>query len=166
MTLEARPQKLQHDFARVRGPAVLDQIDALPGAEQRLAVLHWNRERDALLAGGDSIGVVLRSSESPDDLAEPSRAALIAIDFPSFQDVRGYSSARLLRGRLGYEGELRAVGDVMRDQIFLMRRCGIDSFAVKDGKSLEQALAALADFSVTYQAAADEPQPLFRRVPR
>ena len=57
-------------------------------------------------------------------------------------------------------------GDVMRDEMFLMSRCGIDSFAVKPGKDIEKALGAFDDFSVTYQAAADDERPLFRRARR
>lgn len=112
------------------------------------------------------VGVVLRSNESPDDIRDLKSLPLVAVDFPAFTDGRGYTSARLLRSRLGYKGEIRAVGDVMRDEMFLMSRCGIDSFALKQGKDFEKALAAFNDFSVTYQAAADDERPLFRRVHR
>ena len=91
---------------------------------------------------------------------------LVAVDFPKFTDGRGYTSARLLKTRLDFKGEVRAIGDVMRDQMFLMHRAGIDSFAVKPGKDIEKALSAFDDFSVKYQPAADETDPLFRRVHR
>jgi uncharacterized protein (DUF934 family) len=112
------------------------------------------------------LGLVLHSDELPEEIPELERLPLIAIDFPKFVDGRGYSSARLLRERRGYKGELRAVGDVLRDQLFYMARCGIDSFALKAGKDIEGALAAFNDFSIAYQAAADDPRPLFRRVHR
>jgi uncharacterized protein (DUF934 family) len=112
------------------------------------------------------IGVVLHSDELPDKIERLERLPLIAIDFPKFGDGRGYTSARLLRTRFGYKGELRAVGDVLHDQLFYMARCGIDSFALKAGKDIEGALKAFDDFSVAYQAAADDPRPLFRRVSR
>ena len=112
------------------------------------------------------VGVKLRSSEVPEDILALDQLPLIAIEFPSFTDGRGYSNARLLRDRFQYRGELRAVGDVLRDQLFYMARCGIDSFALKAGKDIEGALKAFDDFSVTYQASTDEPRPLFRRVQR
>jgi uncharacterized protein (DUF934 family) len=132
----------------------------------------WNKERgqepgSAAFAGrSGKVGVRLRSSEAPEDIVALQQLPLIAIEFPSFTDGRGYSNARLLRDRFHYRGELRAVGDVLRDQLFYMARCGIDSFALKAGKDIEGALAAFQDFSVTYQPSADEPRPLFRRVHR
>jgi uncharacterized protein (DUF934 family) len=137
--------------------------DEPAGAHTIVSLTRWNREHDALPR---PTGLVLRSDESPDNIEQLGRLALIAIDFPGFQDGRGYSSARALRTRLGFRGELRAVGDVMRDQIFLMHRCGIDSFAVKASKDATKALDAFDDFSVTYQGAADDERPLFRRVAR
>lgn len=142
------------------GAAVPDQGDVIVSVEQ------WNANADALLTRSGKVGVVLRSHESPEDITRRDELVLIAIDFPKFSDGRGYSSARLLRDRLEYQGELRAVGDVLRDQLFYMLRCGIDSFALKAGKDIEGALEAFKEFSVTYQAAADDPRPLFRRVAR
>ena len=78
-------------------------------------------------------------------------------------DGRGYSTARLLRERYGYQGEIRAIGDVLQDQLFLMARCGFDAFALRADKSIEKALAAFETFKAPYQAAVDQPQPLFRR---
>ena len=71
--------------------------------------------------------------------------------------------ARLLRDRYGYTGEVRAIGDVLRDQLFFMQRCGFDAFVIREDRSAEDALQSLKDFSETYQAATDQPQPLFRR---
>ncbi len=88
---------------------------------------------------------------------------LIAIDFPSFRDGRGYSLAYLLRRRLGWRGELRAVGEVLRDQLAHLRQCGFDAFAVRADKSVEDALKGLAGLSVLYGRSAIEPRPLFRR---
>ena len=90
------------------------------------------------------------------------RIALVAIRFPAFTDGRGYSTARLLRQRHGWTGELRAVGDVLRDQMFYLARCGFDTFDLKDGESVAEALAGFGDFSEAYQSAADR-GPLFRR---
>lgn len=131
-----------------------------------VGVKTWNERAEELLARKGKTGVVLRSHEAPDEIQRREALPLIAIDFPKFSDGRGYSSARLLRDRLGYKGELRAVGDVLRDQLFYMLRCGIDSFVLKAGKDEQGALEAFREFSVTYQAAVDDPRPLFKRVAR
>ena len=85
------------------------------------------------------------------------------MNFPKFTDGRGYTTARLLRERYAYLGEIRAIGDVLRDQLQNLRRCGFDAFAVREGRDLEDALRGFADFSEHYQTAVTEPQPLFRR---
>lgn len=126
----------------------------------------WTQEHELLTRRAGKTGLVLRSHESPADIPHLDALPLIAIEFPKFTDGRGYSSARLLRERHGFRGELRAVGNVLRDQLFYMHRCGIDSFALQPGKDIEGALQAFDEFDVTYQAAADERRPLFRRVAR
>jgi len=110
------------------------------------------------------IGVWLDSHEDPAALADSlGRIALIAVRFPQFTDGRGYSIARLLRERHGWQGELRAFGDVQRDQLHYLARCGFDAFELNDGIEAEAALSAFRDFSDSYQAAADQPLPLYRR---
>lgn len=88
--------------------------------------------------------------------------ALVAVNFPVFTDGRGFSYARELRER-GYRGELRAVGGFIRDQLHYLSRCGFNAFQLADESALEEALASLGDFSEHYQAAIDQPLPLFRR---
>jgi uncharacterized protein (DUF934 family) len=88
---------------------------------------------------------------------------VIGINFPKFADGRGYSIARYVRERLGFNGELRAIGDVMRDQLFFLQRCGFNSYAIREDCDAEVAMAGLSDFSETYQAANDQKSPLFRR---
>ena len=85
------------------------------------------------------------------------------VNFPQFTDGRGYSIARLLRERYGWRGELRAIGDVLRDQLFYLSRCGFDAFALRDDQDPHAALTAFDDFSEAYQASVERPQPLFRR---
>ncbi|WP_251978115.1 DUF934 domain-containing protein [Salinicola avicenniae] len=94
---------------------------------------------------------------------ELEQAALVAIDFPAFTDGRGYTLARLLRERFGYAGEIRAIGDVLIDQLYYMTRCGFDALALRDDQDVEAALAALQAFSVSYQPAVDLHEPLFVR---
>ncbi|WP_110687320.1 DUF934 domain-containing protein [Salinicola aestuarinus] len=100
--------------------------------------------------------------ETTAELAETlSAAPLVAIDFPSFTDGRGYTVARLLRERFGYAGELRAIGDVLIDQLYYLRRCGFDTLALRDDQDLDAAFRALSSFSVRYQPAIDLDEPLF-----
>ena len=137
----------------------------LPTGDLILPFRVWVEARTELLARGSRAGVWLESDEQAEDL-EPFLAelAIIALDFPVFSDGRGYSNARILRERLGYDGELRAVGDVLRDQLFLMRRCGFDSFALRSDRDAAQAVSALADFRHAYQHATIDPGvPLVRR---
>ncbi|MBB3182584.1 uncharacterized protein (DUF934 family) [Halomonas fontilapidosi] len=95
--------------------------------------------------------------------AELQEAPLVAIDFPKFTDGRGYSIARLLRERHGYRGQIRAVGDVLIDQLFYMSRCGVNAFSLREDQVVEDALRALYTFSRGYQPGTDDPEPLFRR---
>ncbi|MGC3874412.1 DUF934 domain-containing protein [Halomonas sp. GXIMD04776] len=91
------------------------------------------------------------------------RAPLIAIDFPAFTDGRGYTLARLLRERHGIEGEIRAIGDVLIDQLYYMSRCGFDALSLRDDQPLEDALRWLTPFSVSYQTGVDVREALFER---
>jgi uncharacterized protein (DUF934 family) len=111
-----------------------------------------------------ALGVWLDSHEDPEALADDlDRLSLVAVNFPKFTDGRGYSIARLLRERYHYQGEIRAIGDVLQDQLFYMQRCGIDAYALRADKDIEKALAGLSVFSETYQAAVDQSEPLFLR---
>lgn len=133
-------------------------------ADVTVSRARFEAEREALRAYPGRVGLRLApADELPGLEAELPKLPLVAIEFPRFTDGRGYSLARLLRERMGYRGELRAVGNVLRDQLFYMHRCGFDAFELQAGKSVQEALAAFREFSVRYQAAADDPRPLFRR---
>lgn len=108
-------------------------------------------------------GVRLSPADKAEDL-EPylGELALIEIDFPRYTDGRGYSHAQLLRRRYQYAGELRAVGHVLRDQIFYMHRSGFDAYETARA-GLSEVLEALSEYSVVYQPAADPSVPAFRR---
>ena len=127
----------------------------------------WQAQRAALLArsrdtGG--LGVWLAGEHDPAAVAgDLEHFQVIAVHFPSFTDGRGYSTGRLLRQRYGWSGELRAIGDVQRDQLFYLARCGFDAFQLRDGVDVEVALQAFSDFSEAYQASVERPLPLFRR---
>jgi uncharacterized protein (DUF934 family) len=124
----------------------------------------WRAQRDTLLKRAGKLGVWLDSNEDPAPLADDLRHfEVIAVNFPQFVDGRGYSIARLLRERHGWRGELRAIGDVLRDQLFYLARCGFDAFELRAGQDAQAALAAFGDFSEAYQSSVERPQPLFRR---
>ncbi len=139
-------------------------LPALPQGELIVPLAVWQARRDELIARGGRLGVWLAGHEDPAAIAgEFAHFDVVAVHFPQFADGRGYSLARLLRERYGYRGELRAVGDILRDQIFYLSRCGFDAFALRADQKLDVALAALDDFSEAYQTAVDRPEPLFRR---
>jgi uncharacterized protein (DUF934 family) len=108
--------------------------------------------------------LVLEPADDPAAFAgRLAQARVVAVRFPKYGDGRGYSIGRLLRERYGYAGELRAVGEVARDHLFLMAHCGFDAFELRAGENPQEALAAFGDFSELYQASAAQPLPLFRR---
>jgi uncharacterized protein (DUF934 family) len=114
------------------------------------------RAGNAPRASDVPLGVLLAPADDVEELTpELPRLALIAIEFPNFGDGRGYSQARLLRTRLGFTGELRAVGaGVREDQVFLMARCGFDSLQLAEGQDPRAAQRALGRYSVAYQPGA------------
>jgi uncharacterized protein (DUF934 family) len=126
----------------------------------------WQAQRETLSARAQ-LGVWIASHERPEALkGQLDKFSVVAVEFPKFTDGRGYSIAYNLRKRLGYTGELRAIGDVLRDQLFQMSRTGFDAYATRQDRSIHDALKGLTDFSEVYQAAVDQPLPLFRRVQR
>lgn len=143
---------------------IANDIEAPLGEGNLLVSLEiWEAHKDALLAR-PAIGLWLKNDQSLDDIAnELENFAVIAIDFPSFMDGRGFSIARLLRDRYRYGGEVRATGDVIRDQLCYLRRSGFNAFDMDESIDLNASLASLSDFSDGYQTSADQATPLFRR---
>ena len=135
----------------------------LPENQLSLAPMkYWLENKESIRIA--VLGLWIDSDEDVEALGEDANQfPLIAVNFPSFTDGRGFSTARLLRERFGYSGQLRAIGNPNRDQLFYLKRCGFDSFVLPEGTDLEAALESLKDFSVTYQNAADQPNPHFRR---
>jgi len=143
----------------VHGAAPVDVTEGVPVIVP-LAV--WQANRDALRRRAE-VGVWLAPADDPMALADDlASLAVIAVEFPSFTDGRGYSIARLLRERLGYQGELRAIGDIQRDQLYYLSQVGFDAFAVREDRDIEAALASLRDFSDGYQSTQAR-TPWFRR---
>jgi uncharacterized protein (DUF934 family) len=138
--------------------------EALPAGPIVVSLARFLAERATLLQRDSGVGVRLEPSEGPEALgSDVNRLARVEIMFPKFRDGRGYTTARLLRARLGYTGEIRAVGDVLRDQWLFMARCGIDAFEVRPGTRLEDFRVAMAEQTVFYQRAADGAESIFAR---
>jgi uncharacterized protein (DUF934 family) len=150
------------DGAPVHDPATV----SVPAGKFIVPLSLWLVQREVLAArtAAGEIAVWIASDERPETLKDLlDQFPLIAVDFPKFTDGRGYSIAYNLRTRLGWTGELRAVGDVLRDQLFSMQRVGFDAYSVRSDRDVHDALKGLSDFSETYQASVDQKVPLFRR---
>lgn len=132
-------------------------LDEVPANGPVLVSLElWQHQRGVLLRRAAPLGLQLASDQPPElvlDVLE--NFSLIALEFPKFTDGRAYSYARNLRERYGYEGEVRAVGNVLRDQLPLLRRCGFDAFELPDRAQGEGWITAFSDISVVMQPAAD-----------
>ena len=131
--------------------------EALPQDRPAFVSLErWRKERDSLAGRNAKLGLKLKSDQSPAELGEDvHRFAAIAFEFPRFNDGRAFSYARVLRERMGYKGEIRALGPVIMDQYLLLKRCGFDTVEVKDGTDPKQWEAALGAFSRVYQPTGD-----------
>lgn len=115
----------------------------------------WQAGRERLRGHNGRLGLRLKSDESPAQLADDlHHFQLIALEFPRFGDGRAYSYARLLRERYGFTGELRAVGNVLRDQLLFMLRCGFDAFEIANPKAVEAWREAVSEIDLFYQPTA------------
>ena len=140
------------------------QTVSLPAEQSLLPLSVWLARKQEVISKGTPIGIWLESDETPEQIAaDLGHFSVIAVNFPKFTDGRGFSIARLLRERYAFGGEIRAIGDILFDQLFFLKRCGINAFALRADQNIEKALAGFATISESYQAAADQPQPLFRR---
>jgi uncharacterized protein (DUF934 family) len=148
----------------IREPVDADTLRKMDGRNVILPLQSWLDQREALATRPGLTGVWLKNSELPEPIAPwLAQIPLIALDFPVFTDGRAYSSARELRQNLGYTGELRAIGDVLCDQLFYMSRCGFNAFAMRPDQNLEAAISRFDDFKDSYQSSVHNPEPLFRR---
>lgn len=143
----------------------LDKDDSLmPGADVVVPLARFLAEKELLLAHDGQVGVLIDAGEGVAAIVPfLDRLPLVCVNFPTMYDGRGLSYARELRERYRYGGQIRAVGDVQRDVVHGMHRCGINAFDIKDGKSIADALIAFGDFSTGYQADVYETRPVYRR---
>ena len=133
--------------------------DAMPANGSIVSLSRFKKDKGALLERNAPLGIRLQSAESPEELGEDvHRLSVIALEFPKFRDGRGFSWARMLRTRLGFAGEIRAVGEFLYDQIAFMHRVGIDAFEVRENFTLEQLRRALGEMTDVYQPSADGQQ--------
>ena len=158
-----RGRRVERDDWRFLGLDPAGEGDTLPAGRIVVPLATWKAHREALLARREA-GVWLAPAEDPAELAaDVAGLPIVGVHFPKFTDGRGYSTAVLLRRRFGYRGELRAFGDVGRDQLFYLMRSGFDAFSLAPHRNPDAALASLGDFSVRYQGSIDDPLPLFRK---
>ncbi len=142
----------------------IEKDAAAPPGNIILPLEYWLENRESLSSRKGEIAVCLNGNDSLQEIVEHlSDFSLIALEFPAFKDGRCYSHARLLRDRYQFQGDLRALGDVLRDQLFYMNRCGFSSFCIREDKDIEDALNGLKDFSISYQTAADGQPPIDKR---
>ena len=139
-----------------------------------LSIFIANKDALASRIDAGSTGIWLDTHETLESLLEAliesdryiNQLPIIAVHVERFPDGRIFSLGTLLRTRYGFKNELRAFGDVLRDQLFFLKRSGFTSFLIRADRSAEDALASLKDFSQPYQGAVDEPQPIFKRYNR
>lgn len=137
------------------------EADEIP-AEGAVVVTakRWLKERERFAGRNAPTGIKIEAGDDIKALAaDIDRFALVAVDFPKFNDGRGYSTAHLLRTRYGYKGEIRAVGRVLRDSLLYMHRCGFDAFDIVDKDPLGAWRQKLGEMSVFYQPATDDRTP-------
>ena len=143
------------------GPEVLRVVR---GKNFIVPLKFWQQFRAEITDYGGEISIWLDSDENVNDIGEElHQFPIIALNFPVFSDGRSYTNARELRQQLKYQGEIRAIGDVLRDQLFYMARCGFNAFALRFDQDPEACLEAFRDFQTSYQSTVAEPRPLFRR---
>ncbi|MBL4907737.1 MAG: DUF934 domain-containing protein [Sneathiella sp.] len=160
------------NFIKNRKPAAdtftpftgLEDADSLPTGDIYVPFEEWKNRRQDMLKRNGRLGVILSNTDDVSELeADLERLDLIVLEFPKMSDGRAFTQARLLRERYGYKNEIRATGDVLRDQIFYMQRCGFDAFEVREDQDINSILKAFDEMTVTYQPAADEEFPIWRR---
>jgi len=145
----------------------LSDEEPLPATAVIVSLARWLRERKGLLEHPGRLGVLFAGEDDPYLVArDVERLTLIVLTFRPIGDGRGYSQARLLRERLGYRGELRAVGDLLTDHLHFLFRCGIDSAELPDGTEHTAIVRGLMPYSVSYQPAGDGGELALRRLRR
>jgi uncharacterized protein (DUF934 family) len=130
--------------------------EPIPANGTIVSLARFAKDREALLARNAPLGVRLKSDESPEALRDDvHHLSVVVLEFPKFRDGRGFSWARMLRTRMGYEGEIRASGNFLYDQLAFMARVGVDAFEVRENFTEAQIARAMGEMSDVYQPSAD-----------
>ncbi len=134
----------------------LADSDELPSGNITVSLARWKQKKATLNHHQGSIGIRIAPTDNVAEIADDLNAIpLVAVEFPAFTDGRAFSHARLLRGRYGYNGEIRAIGSYMADQVFYLSRVGVNAFEFDTSEELSVALSTMNDFTVNYQASTD-----------
>ncbi len=139
-------------------------VDTLPDSNIIVTLDFWLTNKEALAKHKQKTGISLAPDEPIEKIASDlDKLALIVLQFPAFRDGRAYSQARKLRLHHHYQGEIRATGNVLRDQMAYMERVGINSLEVDEKQNATDALNAFEEISIKYQASSDEALPFYKR---
>lgn len=152
MPLLKNAEIIKDPYTRVEGDEPVPDHGAV-----LVGLARWQTDRDALIARDEDVGIQLTSADAPELIAEDLPfLSLVALEFPAFTDGRAYSYARLLRERHGYTGEVRAVGDVLIEQLHFMHRAGFDAFELSSDQPEKDWQIAQSDMQVWYQPTGDK----------
>ena len=166
--LVIRERHVENDVWKTLGVDPTEDLSTLPAGPIIVPFKFVAQHVEELITRKDPIGLWLAPDDDPADLQPAAcrllpRLSCLAVYFPKFGDGRGYSTGALLRTRYGWKGELRAFGDIGRDHLFNLARCGFDAFRLPPQRDPHDAIAAFNDFSLRYQGSVDDPEPLFRK---
>lgn len=155
---------VENDSWQTLDAEALEQLQNLPeGGDIIVPLAVYLEHRDLFLKRPGRLGIQVNGDDDLDALyVEHANVALIAVEFPIFRDGRGFSIARQLV-RVGFCGEIRAVGDVARDRLAYMQSSGFNAFLIPEDRFSEEDLSAFTEVSVNYQGTAADPRPIFRR---
>lgn len=143
---------------------VADDAELPAGGDVLVSATRFLADPSAILSHSGKVGVILPNNRDVDDLVPHlGKLAVVALVFPTFKDGRAYSQARLLRERHSYKGELRATGQVLRDQFVFMLRAGFDAFDVRKQSDADVFADVARRYSVFYQPTGDGRVTAFRR---
>jgi uncharacterized protein (DUF934 family) len=167
-TFVIRGRRVENDVWRTLGVDPAEDLSSLPAGPIIVPFRLFRDRQGEIVDRGHPYGVWLGPDDDAADLASSisrlaSPPSVVAVYFPKFADGRGYSTGTLLRTRHGWRGELRAFGDIGRDHLFNLARCGFDAFRLPPERDPHEALAAFSDFSLRYQGSVDDAAPLFRK---
>ncbi|MEK9683524.1 MAG: DUF934 domain-containing protein [Rhodospirillaceae bacterium] len=137
---------------------LIPNLTPIPSESSAIVSLErYLSEKTEIITKANSIGLIVEPDQALDDIAnELNQFGIIVLLFPKFTDGRAYSHARLLRQHHNYSGEIRAAGNILRDQLFFMKRCGFDSFILPDDKATTDWISGFSDFSAGYQYSSDD----------